>query len=496
MNDILAIDQGTTSSRAIVFGADGAIRAQAQLPLALSYPKPGWVEADPLAIWDSVLATARAALAARADQGAGGVAAIGIANQRETTLLWERATGLPLYPAIVWQDRRTQQACEALREAGHAETIRAKTGLVIDPYFSATKLAWLLDQLPGARERAARGELCFGTVDSWLLYRLTSGAAHLTEPSNASRTMLYNIHSGQWDAALLDLFRIPDALLPDVVPSAGLRAMTDARWFGLSLPVCGVAGDQQAATYGQGCDQPGMAKSTYGTGCFIMAHTGAAPAQGAGQLLPTVGWQIGQATDYLLEGSVFMGGAIVHWLRDIGVIGHSGEVEALATSVDSTGGVMLVPAFTGLGAPYWDSAARAAIVGMSRGTGKAELARAGLDAIALQCADVLDTMRRDGGVDLRELRVDGGACANNYLMQLQADLLGLPVVRPRVTETTALGAARLAALGVGELGHGSGAIAWHAERTFMPAWSSDRREAALAHWRKAVAHTRSWRAEA
>jgi glycerol kinase len=488
MSAILAIDQGTSSSRAIVFGADGAVLAQAQRPLALSCPRPGWVETDPQALWESVLASARTAVR----EAKTGIAAVGITNQRETTVLWERASGQPLHPAIVWQDRRTARACERLRAEGHEAMIRAKTGLLVDPYFSATKLAWLLDHTPDGRRRAAAGELCFGTVDTWLLYRLTSGRAHLTEPSNAARTMLYNIHTGRWDEELLRLFDIPPALLPEVVPSAGWCADTDPAWFGTALPVQGVAGDQQAATFGQACTSPGMAKSTYGTGCFIMAHAGQALPACGGRLLQTVGWRIGERTDYLLEGSVFMGGAIVHWLRDIGVVAGSAEIEALATSVGDSGGVTLVPAFSGLGAPYWDADARAALIGMSGATGRAELARAGLDAIALQCADVLDAMRDDAGIALTELRVDGGACVNNYLMQLQADLLGLPVVRPRVIETTALGAARLAAVGAGAQDDG---LAWQPERVFTPAWSEDRRQASLARWRRAVEHVRAWRQE-
>jgi glycerol kinase len=488
MSAILAIDQGTSSSRAIVFAEDGAILAQGQCPLALSYPQPGWVEVDALVLWESVLVAARAALrGTRAP-----VTVLGITNQRETTVLWDRVTGRPLHAAIVWQDRRTEPACERLRAQGHEAMVRAKTGLVIDPYFSATKLAWLLDHVPDARSRAANGELCFGTVDTWLLYCLTRGRVHLTEPSNASRTMLFNIHTGRWDEDLLRLFDIPPALLPEVVPSAGWRADTETAWFGRALSVQGVAGDQQAATYGQACTSPGMAKSTYGTGCFIMAHAGqAAPACGS-QLLQTVGWRIGERTDYLIEGSVFMGGAIVHWLKDIGVVAGSAEIEALATSVADSGGVTLVPAFSGLGAPYWDADVRAALVGMSRATGRAQLARAGLDAIALQCADVLGAMRDDAGIALTELRVDGGASVNNYLMQLQADMLGVPVLRPRVVETTALGAARLAAGGGAAAGEG---VAWQAERCFLPTWSEDRRQATLARWRRAVEHVRSWRQE-
>ncbi|MES3023027.1 MAG: glycerol kinase GlpK [Pseudomonadota bacterium] len=491
MNLILALDQGTTSSRAIVFSREGAIAARAQRDLALSYPHPGWVEADPMALWSGVLAAARATVA---DVGAAHIDAIGIANQRETTVLWDRRTGEPLHNAIVWQDRRTHAACETLRAAGHADFITQATGLVLDPYFSATKLAWLLNHVPGARERAERGELCFGTVDSWLVYQLTCGRVHATEPSNASRTMLYNIHQGCWDQDLLELFNIPRALLPEVVPSSGVRGHSDAQWFGVELPIGGVAGDQQAATYGQDCVRPGMAKNTYGTGCFIMVNTGAKPAA-CERLLSTVGWSVDGRTDYLLEGSVFMGGAIVHWLRDLGVIGHSADIEALATSVADSGGVMLVPAFTGLGAPYWDAGARATLTGMSRSSGKAHIARAGLDAIALQCADVLQTMRQAPGVTLTELRVDGGASANDYLMQLQANLLGLPVLRPRVTETTALGAARLAALATAGGRDAGGGVAWQLERAFEPAWSGDRREATIARWRRAVEHARQWRTE-
>lgn len=488
MSLVLALDQGTTSSRAMIFDRAGNVAARAQRETTLEYPNPGWVETDPAALWEGALAVARQALA---DVGARRIDTIGIANQRETTLLWDRASGAPLHNAIVWQDRRTETHCERLREGGYAEMIRQRTGLVVDPYFSATKLAWLLEHVRGARERAIRGELCFGTVDSWLVYKLTGGRVHVTDPSNASRTMLYNIHTGSWDDALIDLLHIPRQLLPEVVPNSAVRGHTDARWFGAAIPIGGVAGDQQAATFGQHCVRPGMAKATYGTGCFILANTGREPVMSCQRLLATVGWNVEGQTDYLLEGSVFMGGAIVQWIRDLGLIGHSSEIEALATSVANTGGVTLVPAFTGLGAPYWDAGVRASLTGMSRSSSKAHIARAALDAIALQCADVLQAMQQAPGLVVSELRVDGGASANNYLMQLQADLLGLPVLRPRVLETTALGAARLAVLAM----EGAGAVEWQLGRQFEPRWSADQREMSLAHWRRAIDHARQWRGE-
>jgi glycerol kinase len=423
------------------------------------------------------------------------VAAIGITNQRETTVLWDRASGQPVAPAIVWQDRRTASQCDRLRAAGHAPSIQKKTGLVLDAYFSGTKLQWLLDQVPGARARAERGELAFGTVDSWLIYKLTGGRVHATDASNASRTLLFNIQTLQWDASLLKLFNIPAAVLPQVVPSSGLVGEVDAEFLGVALPIAGVAGDQQAATFGQACFRPGMAKNTYGTGCFMLMNTGTAAVRSQHQLLSTVAWMGPRRQGaYALEGSVFMAGATIQWLRDgLQIIDAAPQVEDLAASVADTGDVYLVPAFAGLGTPHWDGHARAAIVGMTRGTTRAHVARAALEAIALQSADVFGAMALDSCIDLAELRVDGGACSNDLLMQIQADVLGVPVVRPRVTETTALGAAYLAGLAVG-FWQGADEVAaqWAMDRRFEPTWSADQREAKRARWHEAVGRSRAW----
>ncbi len=490
---ILALDQGTTSSRAILFDRAGQMVASAQQEFPQHFPQPGWVEHDPLDIWNSQLACARQVLR---DSGvaAAEVAAIGIANQRETTVVWDRRTGAPLCHAIVWQDRRTAGLCDALREAGKAPLIQRKTGLELDAYFSATKLQWLLAHVPGARVRAERGELAFGTVDSWLVYRLTG--RHVTDAGNAARTMLFNINSLRWDPELLALFGVPAALLPEVVQSAETVGMAAEEWFGHAIPVAGIAGDQQAATFGQACHRRGMVKNTYGTGCFMLMHAGDAPPQSYNRLLATVGWNVGGRTDYLLEGSVFMGGATVQWLRDgLGIIRASSDVEALAQSVPDSGGTMLVPAFTGLGAPHWDAYARGTIVGMTRGTTAAHIARAAIEAIAYQSAELLEAMQKDVDCAVHEVRADGGAARNDLLMQFQADLLGLPVIRPQVTETTALGAAYLAGLAVGfwasreEL-----AAQWRVERRFEPAMPRARREELMARWARAVAHARSWEA--
>ncbi len=491
---VLSLDQGTTSSRAILFDRQGRLLGMAQRAFAQHFPQPGWVEHDASEIWTSQLAVAQEVLR---QQGlaAHDVAAIGITNQRETTVLWDRATGQPLAPAIVWQDRRTATACDALRAAGHEALVQHKTGLVLDAYFSATKLAWLLDHVPGARARAERGEVAFGTVDSWLVWRLTGGRVHATDPSNASRTLLFNRHTLAWDDELLALFNIPRAVLPEVRPSSGDFGVCDPALFGASIPIAGLAGDQQAATFGQACHRPGMAKNTYGTGCFMLMNAGAAPAASRHRLLGTVGWALaGQPPVHCLEGSVFMAGATVQWLRDgLQIIQNAGEVEALAASVPDSGDVCLVPAFTGLGAPHWDGHALAALLGMTRGTTRAHIARAALDAIALQSAEVFDAMTADAGVPLRELRVDGGASANNLLMQLQADALGVPVVRPSITETTALGAAYLAGLAAGvwrdtdEL-----AALWQVDRVFEPVWGADRRQALRARWAQAVERSRGW----
>ena len=488
---ILALDQGTTSSRAILFDRDGQVAASAQQEFPQHFPQPGWVEHDPLDIWNSQLACARRVLQ-ESGVAARQVAAIGIANQRETTVVWDRRTGAPLCHAIVWQDRRTAELCDTLREAGKAPLIQRKTGLELDAYFSATKLQWLLTQVPGARLRAERGELAFGTVDSWLAYRLSG--RHVTDASNASRTMLFNINSQRWDPELLTLFNIPATMLPEVVPSSAIVGVTGEEWFGHAIPIAGIAGDQQAATFGQACHRKGMAKNTYGTGCFMLMHAGAAPPVSHHRLLSTVGWTIGGRTDYLLEGSVFMGGATVQWLRDgLGIIRQSRDVEALSTSVPDSGGVMLVPAFTGLGAPHWDPYARATILGMTSGTTAAHIARAALEAIAYQSAELLTAMQKDAACAVTELRADGGAARNDLLMQFQADLLGIPVVRPRVTETTALGAAWLAGLACG-IWESPAALEhqWQVDTCFEPRMDAERRAALMARWARAVAHARSW----
>jgi glycerol kinase len=491
---ILALDQGTTSSRAILFDHDGGLCGCAQQEFPQHFPQPGWVEHDAIDIWTSQLACARQVLL-DAGVSASQVAGIGIANQRETTVLWDRATGQPVAPAIVWQDRRTADACERLRAEGKAGPIGQITGLELDAYFSATKLAWLLDNVPGARRRAGRGELAFGTVDSWLVFKLTG--RHVTDVSNAARTMLFNIHDLHWDASLLALFDIPPEVLPQVVASAELVGLCYPEWFGQPIPVAGIAGDQQAATFGQACHRPGMVKNTYGTGCFMLMNAGTRPVASRNRLLSTVGWRLGATadyTDYLLEGSVFMGGATVQWLRDgLGIIEHSLDVEALALSVPDNGGVVLVPAFAGLGAPHWDPYARGTLVGMTRGSGRGHIARAALEAIAYQSAEVLQAMQKDAACPVVEVRADGGAARNDLLMQFQADLLGVPVVRPKVTETTALGAAWLAGLALGFWQSvDETAAQWQAERQFDPRMSADRRESLMATWARAVERSRGW----
>jgi glycerol kinase len=491
MEYILALDQGTTSSRAILFDRLGQVFATAQHEYPQHFPQPGWVEHDPLDIWNSQLACAREVLQ-ESGVDAGQVAAIGIANQRETTVVWDRRTGEPLCHAIVWQDRRTAAICDALRAAGHAPLIQRKTGLELDAYFSATKLQWLLTNVPGARTRAERGELAFGTVDSWLAYKLTG--RHATDVSNASRTMLFNINSLRWDEELLALFGVPASMLPEVVASSAQVGVTHEEWFGRAIPLAGIAGDQQAATFGQACHRRGMVKNTYGTGCFMLMHAGDAPPVSHNRLLSTVAWTVDGHTDYLLEGSVFMGGATVQWLRDgLGIIRQSADVEPLALSVPDSGGVMLVPAFVGLGAPHWDAYARGTIVGMTRGTTGAHIARAAVEAIAYQSAELLAAMQKDAACAVHEVRADGGAARNDMLMQFQADLLGVPVIRPRVTETTALGAAYLAGLAVGFWSSREEIAAqWQAERRFEPLMPAARREALMARWARAVAHAKSW----
>ncbi len=488
---LLALDQGTSSSRSIVFDARGNAVAMAQREIRQIYPRPGWVEHDPLELWQSQLATAREALA-QAGLGAADIAAIGITNQRETTLLWDRRSGQPLHNAIVWQDRRGEPTCAELRAQGRAETFARKTGLLLDAYFSGTKLKWLLDHVAGARAAAERGELAFGTVDSWLLWQLTGGAVHASDVSNAARTLLFDIQRNQWDDELLGLLDIPRALLPAVHPSSHVHGQALAEWFGAALPIGGIAGDQQSALFGQACFDAGLAKNTYGTGCFMLMHTGARFQPSSNGLITTSAAQTGTAPEFAIEGSVFIGGAVVQWLRDgLRAIRSSAEVEALAQSVPDAGGVCFVPAFTGLGAPYWQPDARGAIVGLSRGSSVAHIARAALESIAFQSAALLKAMDRDavagGAAAVAELRVDGGACVNDLLMQFQADLLGIPVVRPKVIETTALGAAYLAGLsagvwsGVSEL-----ASLWQVERRFEPTLARDDAAERMARWAHAV----------
>ncbi|MBQ8339658.1 MAG: glycerol kinase GlpK [Clostridia bacterium] len=482
---LLALDQGTTSSRAIIFDRHGQTLAKAAREFTQYFPREGWVEHDATEIFESQLAVAREALA-KSGLSPADIAAIGITNQRETTIVWEKATGKPICPAIVWQCRRTEEACASLRRSGAADLIREKTGLAIDPYFSATKLAWILQNVPGARERAKRGELLFGTVDCWLIYNLTEGRVHATDPSNAARTMLFNIHTLTWDEELLQLFDIPAAMLPEVRPSAG--SFGETTLLGASIPIAGVAGDQQAALFGQCCFAPGSVKNTYGTGGFLLMNTGSQPVASKGGLLTTVGWQIGHEVSYVLEGSVFICGAAIQWLRDgLGILPTAAESEALAASVPDTGGVYFVPAFVGLGTPYWDPRARGTIVGLSRGTTKAHLVRATLEAMAYQTVDVVDAMRQDAGLDVPLLRVDGGATANNLLLSLQSDLLGLPILRPATVETTALGAAYLAGLSVGVFESKEEiATLSRTDRIFEPTLPEGDRAARLAKWRRAV----------
>lgn len=446
---ILSLDQGTSSSRAIVFDHKGVIKAVAQQEFKQIFPQSGWVEHDPHEIWSSQASVIAGAMASIGINGLD-IAAIGITNQRETTIVWDRETGEPVYNAIVWQDRRTSAYCDALKAEGRTEFIREKTGLIIDAYFSATKIKWILDNVEGVREQAEAGKLCFGTVDSWLIWRLTRGEVHVTDVTNASRTMLYNIHELAWDEELLELFGIPKAMLPEVKSSSEVYGHTKTTMFAHKIPIAGIAGDQQAALFGQMCVEPGMVKNTYGTGCFLLMNSGDKPVFSKNNLLATIAWKIGDKVTYALEGSIFVGGAIVQWLRDgLGIIRSSSEVEALAKKVPDTGGVYFVPALTGLGAPYWNQYARGTISGISRGTTAAHIARAALEGIAFQTMDVVNAMQRDAGIELKELRVDGGAAANNLLMQFQADILNTPVIRPKIIETTALGAAYLAGLAVG-----------------------------------------------
>jgi len=489
MKHILALDQGTTSSRTIVFDHAGSVVASAQKEFRQIFPKAGWVEHDATEIWATQLQTAKDVIA-KAGLTAGDIAAIGITNQRETTLVWDRDSGVPIHNAIVWQDRRTAERCDQLKARGLTSVIKRKTGLVVDAYFSGTKLEWILKNVAGARAKAKAGKLAFGTIDSWLVWNLTGGRVHVTDPSNASRTMLFNVRSGEWDEELLKLFGVPRSVLPTVASSSEVYGETTL--FGGRVPIAGIAGDQQAALFGQACTQPGMVKNTYGTGCFMLMNTGTKPIASKNNLLTTVAWRIGNRTEYALEGSIFIAGAVVQWLRDgLGIIKSSSEVEALAAQVTDPDGVYLVPAFAGLGAPHWDQYARGLVAGVTRGTTAAHIARAALEGIAFQVADVLRAMEADAHIKLKELRVDGGASANNLLMQFQSSLLGVPVVRPRVTETTALGAAYLAGLAVGYWKDQKQIAAqWQVDRRFTPAMKPPERKRLEAGWRKALDRAR------
>lgn len=491
MSFILALDQGTTSSRAIVFDRDGNVVSLGQKEFTQIYPQSGWVEHDPLEIWQSQLDTAVEALT-RANLTGGNIAAVGITNQRETTLIWDRKTGEPIHNAIVWQDRRTSDICNDIREA-HGDLIRSKTGLEVDAYFTASKIKWLLDNLPGVRERAENGELAFGTVDTWLVWKLTNGKLHITDPSNASRTMLYNINTRDWDDALLTIFDVPRAILPEVRSSSEVYGDVEIHEL-MGFKIAGIVGDQQAALFGQACFASGSTKNTYGTGCFMLQNVGVKPVASEHRLLSTVAWQTSGVTEYALEGSVFIGGAVIQWLRDsLGVIERSSDVESLAASVSDNGGVYFVPAFAGLGTPHWDQDARGLLIGLTRGTGKAHIARAAVESIAFQTADLLTAMNADSNADLTELRVDGGATKNDALLQFQADILQIPVVRSKTAETTALGAAYLAGLAVGfwaskdEL-----AEHWQADRQFEPQMSAADAEKLMNNWHEAVNRSLCW----
>lgn len=490
---IMALDQGTTSSRALIFDQQGNIRSMAQKEFQQIFPQPGWVEHDPNEIWSSQVAVAAEAMSKIGINGQN-LQAIGITNQRETTIVWDRNTGEPIYNAIVWQDRRTSSLCDDLRAKGYTETIRQKTGLVIDAYFSGTKVKWILDNVPEAREKANRGELAFGTVDTWLVWKLTRGRTHVTDVTNASRTMLFNITTLTWDKELLDLLQIPESILPRVASSSEVYDLTNTTFFASKVPIAGIAGDQQAALFGQMCTKQGMVKNTYGTGCFILMNTGKKPFLSKNNLITTVAWQVKGETYYALEGSIFIGGAVVQWLRDgLGIIKSSAEVEELALQVPDNGDLYLVPSFTGMGAPHWDQYARGLMVGISRGTTRAHIARAALESIAFQTLDVLDVMVKDTGINLTELRVDGGASANNLLMQFQSDVLRINVVRPKTIETTAMGAAYLAGLATGywksieEI-----ASLWQLDRTFNPNMPPETLQKMKEKWADAVERAKSW----
>jgi glycerol kinase len=489
---ILALDQGTTSSRAIVFNRNGIVIGLNQIPFRQIFPKPGWVEHDPEEIWETQLTAARAAIAT-AQIEAEQIEAIGITNQRETTVLWERSTGKSVYNAIVWQCRRSADICQELRAKGLADTVREKTGLVLDPYFSGTKLMWMFDELPGLRARAERGEILFGTIDSWLIYKLTG--RHRTDPTNASRTLLFNIHEGEWDEELLRLFKIPKAILPEVVPSSGDFGLVGKELLGAEIPVCGCAGDQQAALFGHACFEPGSAKNTYGTGCFTLMNTGSTPVSSRHNLLTTIAWDLGKGYTYALEGSVFIAGAVVQWLRDqMGMLVDAAESEKLARSVEDSGEVFLVPAFVGMGAPYWDSEARGTVVGITRGTTRAHFVRAAIESIAYQSRDLLVAMEKDFGGEIPFIKADGGASANSFLMQFQADILDRRVILPEVGEITALGAAYLAGLASG-FWSGLKEVEqnWRQKREFVPEMANEKRARLLGSWQKAVDTARSYR---
>ena len=493
---VLALDQGTTSSRAIIFDHNSTIVAVGQREFPQIFPRPGWVEHDAGEIWATQIAVATEALG-RAHLRPRDIAAIGITNQRETTVVWDRETGTPVYNAIVWQDRRTADFCDRLKRDGHEDFVRERTGLVIDAYFSGSKVAWILDNVPGARAKAEAGKLAFGTIDSWLVWQLTSDSTHITDVTNASRTMLFNINTLKWDEDLLELLRIPASMLPEVKPSSAVYGQVSTSLGIGNVPIAGIAGDQQAALFGQMCVSPGLTKNTYGTGCFLLQNTGETPATSRNRLLSTVAWQVGGRTMYALEGSVFIGGAVVQWLRDgLGIIAKSSDVGPLASSVPDNGGVYLVPAFSGLGAPHWDPYARGTIVGITRGTTAGHIARAAVESIAFQVADLLSAVKDDSGIELTELRVDGGAAANDGLLQFQADLLGVTVVRPRVTETTALGAAYLAGLAVG-VWDSTDALAhhWHVDRRFEPSQPLSHSAARRAEWQEALSRSKGWIAQ-
>ena len=493
MEYILALDQGTTSSRAILFDHHGHIEATAQKEFEQIFPRPGWVEHDPTEIWSSQAGVATEVLS-RAGVDASNVAAIGITNQRETAVVWDRESGQPVHNAIVWQDRRTAGICDRLRREGHQPLFKEKTGLIIDAYFSGTKVNWILDNVEGARERAEAGKLAFGTVDSWLVWQLTGGGEHITDVTNASRTLLYNIHRGEWDEELLGILGIPRSMLPEVRSSSEVYGKTTGGPFSTAVPIAGIAGDQQAALFGQICTEPGMGKNTYGTGCFMLLNTGAEAVPSENNLLTTIAAQVRGETEYALEGSIFVAGAVVQWLRDgLKMIRSASEVEELARTVDDNGGMYLVPAFAGLGAPHWDQYARGVAVGLTRGVTRGHFARAALEGIAYQVADVVEAMEADAGIEMSELRVDGGAAANDLLMQFQADILGVPVVRPQVIETTALGAAYLAGLAVGYWeGEDEIAVHWEVDRTFEPAMPEDRVAALREGWGRAVERAKGW----